>query len=95
MNSKDLFLHYLDSYFHSPELTTVNIFLCFYPEIAIDIQACIFTILNAKRLHYMFCSLLFLKLIIDLTDLSTSTHLYLLFKMIILNAYNLLNLSFL
>lgn len=60
MNSKGLFLHHLDFYFHSPELTPVNIFLCFYPEIVVDIQAYLLMILYTKILQYMFYSPLFL-----------------------------------
>lgn len=74
MNSKGLFLHQLDFYFHSSELTTISIFLCYYPEIVVGLQT--FMILSTKRLKCMYFSLLFFfKLTIDLTGLPTSTHL--------------------
>lgn len=57
MNSKGLFLHQLDFYFHSSELTTISIFLCYYPEIVVGLQT--FMILSTKRLVYVLLSTVF------------------------------------
>lgn len=75
MNSKGLFLHQLDFYFHSSELTTISIFLCYYPEIVVGLQTYINDFIHKKITVYVLLSTVFFKLTIDLTGLPTSTHL--------------------